>query len=169
MIKNHFEKIKRPLQKYVLQLTYTNTNGKSVTKETIKSVFWTEVTLCRKSRCLQCLVLTEESVKIWLWLYIFWCLQITGFTLRFSKRLQVNMMYGPSDVIGYVNQYHKLSWMHTHFADLMRAPPNMMSCVFFFIHRILNKIKEHTIIPILWLNEVSVNNVCIWKCVISII
>ncbi|XP_056311529.1 platelet glycoprotein 4 [Danio aesculapii] len=46
---------------------------------------------------------------------------ITGFTLRFSKRLQVNMMYGPSDDIA-----------------------------------LLNKIKEHTVMPILWLNETGV-------------
>nr|UFE16637.1 cluster of differentiation 36 [Tor putitora] len=46
---------------------------------------------------------------------------ITGFTLRFAKRLQVNMLYGPSDNIV-----------------------------------ILNKIKEHTIFPILWVNETAV-------------
>ncbi|KAK2892649.1 hypothetical protein QQF64_035572 [Cirrhinus molitorella] len=46
---------------------------------------------------------------------------ITGFTLRFAKRLQANMLYGPSDSIA-----------------------------------ILSKIKEHTIIPILWVNETAV-------------
>ncbi|TST22530.1 Platelet glycoprotein 4 [Bagarius yarrelli] len=45
---------------------------------------------------------------------------ITGFTLRFAKRLQVNMMYGPSRDI-----------------------------------KILNKVKEDTIFPILWLNETA--------------
>ncbi|XP_016402976.1 platelet glycoprotein 4-like, partial [Sinocyclocheilus rhinocerous] len=43
---------------------------------------------------------------------------ITGFTLRFAKRLQVNMLYGPSDSIV-----------------------------------ILNKIKDYTVFPILWVNE----------------
>ncbi|RXN10965.1 platelet glyco 4 [Labeo rohita] len=46
---------------------------------------------------------------------------ITGFTLRFAKRLQLNMLYGPSDSI-----------------------------------TILNKIKENTIFPILWVNETAV-------------
>uniref|UniRef100_A0A672RAX7 Platelet glycoprotein 4-like n=1 Tax=Sinocyclocheilus grahami TaxID=75366 RepID=A0A672RAX7_SINGR len=46
---------------------------------------------------------------------------ITGFTLRFAKRLQVNMLYGPSDSIV-----------------------------------ILNKIKDYTVFPILWLNETAV-------------
>ncbi|KAI5626016.1 platelet glycoprotein 4 [Silurus asotus] len=45
---------------------------------------------------------------------------ITGFTLRFAKRLQVNMIYGPSKDI-----------------------------------KILNKIKETTIFPLLWLNETA--------------
>ncbi|KAK3544895.1 hypothetical protein QTP86_027639 [Hemibagrus guttatus] len=45
---------------------------------------------------------------------------ITGFTLRFAKRLQVNMMYGPSKDI-----------------------------------KILNKVKETTIFPIVWLNETA--------------
>ncbi|KAB5541897.1 hypothetical protein PHYPO_G00085230 [Pangasianodon hypophthalmus] len=45
---------------------------------------------------------------------------ITGFTLRFAKRLQVNMMYGPSKDI-----------------------------------KILNKVKENTVFPILWLNETA--------------
>ncbi|KAG7320618.1 hypothetical protein KOW79_016471 [Hemibagrus wyckioides] len=45
---------------------------------------------------------------------------ITGFTLRFAKRLQVNMMYGPSKDI-----------------------------------KILNKVKQTTIFPILWLNETA--------------
>uniref|UniRef100_A0AAR2IKN4 Platelet glycoprotein 4 n=1 Tax=Pygocentrus nattereri TaxID=42514 RepID=A0AAR2IKN4_PYGNA len=43
---------------------------------------------------------------------------ITGFTLRFAKRLQINMMYGPSKEI-----------------------------------KILNKVKENTVFPIVWLNE----------------
>ncbi|KAL6459812.1 hypothetical protein MHYP_G00315710 [Metynnis hypsauchen] len=43
---------------------------------------------------------------------------ITGFTLRFAKRLQINMMYGPSKEI-----------------------------------KILNKVKENTLFPIVWLNE----------------
>ncbi|KAM9467758.1 platelet glycoprotein 4 [Clarias gariepinus] len=43
---------------------------------------------------------------------------ITGFTLKFAKRLQINMMYGPSKVI-----------------------------------KILNKVKEMTIFPIVWLDE----------------
>uniref|UniRef100_A0A8C1YLM9 Platelet glycoprotein 4 n=1 Tax=Cyprinus carpio TaxID=7962 RepID=A0A8C1YLM9_CYPCA len=51
---------------------------------------------------------------------------ITGFTLRFAKRLQVNMLYGPSDSIV-----------------------------------ILNKIKDYTVFPILWVNEVSVNKASI--------
>uniref|UniRef100_A0A673FKN4 Platelet glycoprotein 4 n=1 Tax=Sinocyclocheilus rhinocerous TaxID=307959 RepID=A0A673FKN4_9TELE len=51
---------------------------------------------------------------------------ITGFTLRFAKRLQVNMLYGPSDSIV-----------------------------------ILNKIKDYTVFPILWVNEVSVNEASI--------
>ncbi|XP_026087128.1 platelet glycoprotein 4 [Carassius auratus] len=46
---------------------------------------------------------------------------ITGFTLRFAKRLQVNMLYGPSDSIV-----------------------------------ILNKIKDYTVFPILWVNETAV-------------
>ncbi|XP_016370996.1 platelet glycoprotein 4 [Sinocyclocheilus rhinocerous] len=46
---------------------------------------------------------------------------ITGFTLRFAKRLQLNMLYGPSDSIV-----------------------------------ILNKIKDYTIFPILWVNETAV-------------
>uniref|UniRef100_A0A671R3N9 Platelet glycoprotein 4 n=1 Tax=Sinocyclocheilus anshuiensis TaxID=1608454 RepID=A0A671R3N9_9TELE len=46
---------------------------------------------------------------------------ITGFTLRFAKRLQLNMLYGPSDSI-----------------------------------LILNKIKDYTIFPILWVNETAV-------------
>ncbi|MCJ8742947.1 hypothetical protein PDJAM_G00088060 [Pangasius djambal] len=46
---------------------------------------------------------------------------ITGFTLRFAKRLQINMMYGPSKDI-----------------------------------KILNKVKENTVFPILWLNETAV-------------
>lgn len=45
---------------------------------------------------------------------------ITGFTLRFAKRLQLNMMYGPSESIV-----------------------------------ILNKIKDYTIFPILWVNETA--------------
>ncbi|KAI4888819.1 hypothetical protein NFI96_023926 [Prochilodus magdalenae] len=45
---------------------------------------------------------------------------ITGFTLRFAKRLQVNMMYGPSKQI-----------------------------------TILNKVKENTLFPIVWLNETA--------------
>ncbi|XP_067284176.1 platelet glycoprotein 4 [Pseudorasbora parva] len=45
---------------------------------------------------------------------------ITGFTLRFAKRLQLNMLYGPSDNIV-----------------------------------ILNKIKENTIFPLLWVNETA--------------
>ncbi|XP_053506765.1 platelet glycoprotein 4 [Ictalurus furcatus] len=45
---------------------------------------------------------------------------LTGFTLRFAKRLQLNMMYGPSKDI-----------------------------------KILNKVKENTIFPILWLNETA--------------
>ncbi|XP_056103467.1 platelet glycoprotein 4 [Rhinichthys klamathensis goyatoka] len=46
---------------------------------------------------------------------------ITGFTLRFAKRLQLNMLYGPSD-------------------DIV----------------ILNKITDHTVFPILWVNETAV-------------
>ncbi|XP_051547208.1 platelet glycoprotein 4-like isoform X2 [Myxocyprinus asiaticus] len=46
---------------------------------------------------------------------------ITGFTLRFAKRLQLNMLYGPSD-------------------DIL----------------ILNKIRDNTIFPILWVNETAV-------------
>ncbi|XP_043092934.1 platelet glycoprotein 4 [Puntigrus tetrazona] len=46
---------------------------------------------------------------------------ITGFTLRFAKRLQVNMLYGPSESIV-----------------------------------ILNKIKDYTVFPILWVNETAV-------------
>ncbi|XP_073694991.1 platelet glycoprotein 4 [Garra rufa] len=46
---------------------------------------------------------------------------ITGFTLRFAKRLQLNMLYGPSDSIV-----------------------------------LLNKIKDNTIFPILWVNETAV-------------
>ncbi|KAK2832109.1 hypothetical protein Q7C36_015571 [Tachysurus vachellii] len=45
---------------------------------------------------------------------------MTGFTLRFAKRLQINMMYGPSKDI-----------------------------------KILNKVKENTIFPIVWLNETA--------------
>uniref|UniRef100_A0A8C1WBM7 Platelet glycoprotein 4 n=1 Tax=Cyprinus carpio TaxID=7962 RepID=A0A8C1WBM7_CYPCA len=45
---------------------------------------------------------------------------ITGFTMRFAKRLQLNMLYGPSDSIV-----------------------------------ILNKIKDYTIFPILWVNETA--------------
>ncbi|XP_052433012.1 platelet glycoprotein 4 [Carassius gibelio] len=45
---------------------------------------------------------------------------ITGFTLRFAKRLQLNMLYGPSDHI-----------------------------------EILKNITEHTIFPILWVNETA--------------
>uniref|UniRef100_A0A8B9LKP4 Platelet glycoprotein 4 n=1 Tax=Astyanax mexicanus TaxID=7994 RepID=A0A8B9LKP4_ASTMX len=45
----------------------------------------------------------------------------TGFTLRFAKRLQINMGYGPSKEI-----------------------------------KILNQIKHNTLLPILWLNEVSI-------------
>lgn len=44
----------------------------------------------------------------------------TGFTLRFAKRIQVNMMYGPSKVI-----------------------------------TLLNKIKDYTVFPIVWLNETA--------------
>ncbi|XP_077090209.1 platelet glycoprotein 4 [Siphateles boraxobius] len=46
---------------------------------------------------------------------------ITGFTMRFAKRLQLNMLYGPSN-------------------DIV----------------ILNKIKDHTVFPILWVNETAV-------------
>ncbi|XP_048013123.1 platelet glycoprotein 4 [Megalobrama amblycephala] len=46
---------------------------------------------------------------------------ITGFTLRFAKRLQLNMLYGPS-------------------ADIV----------------LLNKIKDYTMFPILWVNETAV-------------
>ncbi|XP_034018820.1 platelet glycoprotein 4 [Thalassophryne amazonica] len=45
---------------------------------------------------------------------------ITGFTLRFAKRIQVNMMYGPSNVI-----------------------------------KVLKKVKDYTIFPIVWLNETA--------------
>ncbi|KAK9976063.1 hypothetical protein ABG768_021280 [Culter alburnus] len=45
---------------------------------------------------------------------------ITGFTLRFAKRLQLNMLYGPS-------------------ADIV----------------LLNKIKDYTVFPILWVNETA--------------
>uniref|UniRef100_A0A8C7PVQ9 Platelet glycoprotein 4 n=1 Tax=Oncorhynchus mykiss TaxID=8022 RepID=A0A8C7PVQ9_ONCMY len=44
----------------------------------------------------------------------------TGFSLRFAKRLQVNMMYGPSKII-----------------------------------TVLKKVKDYTVLPIVWLNEVS--------------
>ncbi|XP_060923399.1 platelet glycoprotein 4 [Limanda limanda] len=44
----------------------------------------------------------------------------TGFTMRFAKRIQVNMMYGPSKVI-----------------------------------TVLNKVKDYTIFPILWMNEMG--------------
>ncbi|XP_053718870.1 platelet glycoprotein 4 [Synchiropus splendidus] len=44
----------------------------------------------------------------------------TGFTLRFAKRIQVNMMYGPSKVI-----------------------------------KILKKVKNYTIVPLVWLNETA--------------
>ncbi|XP_051544852.1 platelet glycoprotein 4-like [Myxocyprinus asiaticus] len=46
---------------------------------------------------------------------------ITGFTLRFAKRLQLNMLYGPSEDI-----------------------------------TILDKIKDNTIFPILWVNETAI-------------
>ncbi|TRZ00019.1 hypothetical protein DNTS_033216 [Danionella cerebrum] len=36
---------------------------------------------------------------------------ITGFTLRFSKRLQLNMVYGPSEDILILNQIRKLTFM----------------------------------------------------------
>ncbi|XP_063073188.1 platelet glycoprotein 4 [Engraulis encrasicolus] len=45
---------------------------------------------------------------------------ITGFTLRFAKRIQMNMMYGPSDKI-----------------------------------TVLNKVKDFTIFPVVWLNETA--------------
>uniref|UniRef100_A0A672ZB95 Platelet glycoprotein 4 n=1 Tax=Sphaeramia orbicularis TaxID=375764 RepID=A0A672ZB95_9TELE len=45
----------------------------------------------------------------------------TGFTLRFAKRIQVNMMYGPSKVI-----------------------------------TLLNKVKDYTVFPVVWLNETAV-------------
>ncbi|XP_068163331.1 platelet glycoprotein 4 [Antennarius striatus] len=45
----------------------------------------------------------------------------TGFTLRFSKRIQVNMMYGPSKII-----------------------------------KVLKKVKNYTIFPVIWLNETAV-------------
>uniref|UniRef100_A0A674A7F8 Platelet glycoprotein 4 n=1 Tax=Salmo trutta TaxID=8032 RepID=A0A674A7F8_SALTR len=44
----------------------------------------------------------------------------TGFSLRFAKRLQVNMMYGPSKII-----------------------------------TVLKKVKDYTILPIVWLNETA--------------
>ncbi|XP_070709752.1 platelet glycoprotein 4 [Pempheris klunzingeri] len=44
----------------------------------------------------------------------------TGFTLRFAKRIQLNMMYGPSKVI-----------------------------------TVLNKVKDYTIFPVIWLNETA--------------
>ncbi|KAF7666783.1 hypothetical protein LDENG_00092620 [Lucifuga dentata] len=44
----------------------------------------------------------------------------TGFTLRFAKRLQVNMVYGPSNVI-----------------------------------TVLKKVKDYTILPLVWLNETA--------------
>ncbi|KAL4624994.1 platelet glycoprotein 4 [Arapaima gigas] len=44
----------------------------------------------------------------------------TGFTMNFAKRLQINMMYGPSSRI-----------------------------------TILNKVKDYTIFPVLWLNETA--------------
>ncbi|XP_061085845.1 platelet glycoprotein 4 [Conger conger] len=43
---------------------------------------------------------------------------VTGMTMRFAKRLQVNMMYGPSKQI-----------------------------------EVLNKVKDYTVFPLLWLNE----------------
>uniref|UniRef100_A0A672GN56 Platelet glycoprotein 4 n=1 Tax=Salarias fasciatus TaxID=181472 RepID=A0A672GN56_SALFA len=43
----------------------------------------------------------------------------TGFTLKFAKRIQVNMMYGPSDKI-----------------------------------TVLKKVKDYTIFPLVWMNEV---------------
>ncbi|XP_023666688.2 platelet glycoprotein 4 [Paramormyrops kingsleyae] len=44
----------------------------------------------------------------------------TGFTMRFAKRIQINMMYTSSNVI-----------------------------------KVLNKVKEHTIFPLVWLNETA--------------
>uniref|UniRef100_A0A8C7F474 Platelet glycoprotein 4 n=1 Tax=Oncorhynchus kisutch TaxID=8019 RepID=A0A8C7F474_ONCKI len=44
----------------------------------------------------------------------------TGFSLRFAKRLQVNMMYGPSKII-----------------------------------TVLKKVKDYTVLPIVWLNETA--------------
>ncbi|XP_068611225.1 platelet glycoprotein 4 [Brachionichthys hirsutus] len=44
----------------------------------------------------------------------------TGFTLRFAKRIQVNMMYGPSKTI-----------------------------------KVLKKVKDYTIFPVVWLNETA--------------
>lgn len=66
------------------------------------------------------------------------------------------MLYGPSDKIVYVNHHHTVSLMHVRFAKFIHARPNMMSR-FCLSHRILNKIKDHTIFPILWVNEVSAN------------
>lgn len=47
-----------------------------------------------------------------------------------------------------------------HFAKFIHARSNMMSCVF-LSRRILNKIKDYTVFPILWVNEVSINKASI--------
>lgn len=50
---------------------------------------------CKKSFSLWDLWVTREEI---LMLFLFFY-QITGFTLGFAKRIQVNMMYGPSNVV----------------------------------------------------------------------